>query len=115
MHCECALLPHLCKHDQPMLPYIGLSEAACVLCACYVAAYRDHWGFETTMRRAQGQPANTGWICPDFADCTEDTVEFEHCFSRRLNTYLSRRMLDENARIRSSKRTTSPSAFNLPD
>ncbi|EIW55375.1 uncharacterized protein TRAVEDRAFT_31105 [Trametes versicolor FP-101664 SS1] len=113
MHCECALLSHLCKHDQPMLPYIGLSRAPCVLCACYVAAYRDYRGFETTMRRAEGRPASTRWICPDFPDRPEDTVAFQYHFNSRLSTYIVRRMLDENVRVSLSKRNQSTSASNV--
>lgn len=113
MHCECALLSHLCKGDQPILPYIGLSQAPCVLCACYVAAYRDLRGFEMTMRRADGQPASTRWIYPDFPGRPEDAVVFQKHFRRELTTYMVRRILDENARVIYLKRNANISASNV--
>ncbi|KAJ7212523.1 hypothetical protein GGX14DRAFT_446589 [Mycena pura] len=66
VHCECLLLVHL--HQQPAVPYIGVSKLSCGFCRMYFAAYREVTRVEFYARGSHGQ---TGpWTLPVLGDAT---------------------------------------------
>ncbi|KAI0729169.1 hypothetical protein C8Q72DRAFT_830513 [Fomitopsis betulina] len=58
VHCECALLHHLEKLEQPMQLYIGVSTPSCAFCDLYFAAYREQQQVEVY---AHGTHGHTTW------------------------------------------------------
>lgn len=101
IHCECALLCHLRQHDQPMLPYIGLSNPPCIFCMIYFAAYRNTQRDDTTTRGTEGHIAAGTWTCPDIPDMPDAaTTRLEKMILVRLSNYIHQRLREETSRRR---------------
>ena len=66
VHCECLLLVHL--HQQPAVPYIGVSKLSCGFCRMYFAAYREVTRVEFYARGSHGQMGP--WALPVLGDAT---------------------------------------------
>ncbi|EIW55387.1 uncharacterized protein TRAVEDRAFT_74203 [Trametes versicolor FP-101664 SS1] len=98
IHCECALLCHLRQHDQPMLPYIGLSNPPCIFCTIYFAAYRNTQRDDTTTRGTEGHIAAGTWTCPNIPDMPDAaTIRLGKMILVRLSDYIHGRLREETS------------------
>ena len=95
VHCECAVLCHLDRIGQAMMPYIGISKSSCVFCVLFFAAYREHKG-PVYAHGSHGRI--TAWKYPAFAD----NAEIKATFCEKLVEYIEVMLKDERERRRAS-------------
>lgn len=98
IHCECALFCHLRQHDQPIVPYIGLSNPPCIFCTIYLAAYRNTQQDDTTTRGTEGHIAAGTWTCPNIPDMPDAaTTQLGKMILVRLSDYIHGRLRKETS------------------